>query len=82
MLTLTQLRAVEPPPRAPSNPHIIDHRRQLCAKPCTLDGRPAAISGAALPFATVRFLDNGIGCEFAWPAVERVLAGSKNFRTL
>jgi len=80
MLTLASLRAVEP--RAPDNQHIINYRRDLCARPCTLDGKPACITGALNPFATVRFRDNGMGVEFAWPTVERILAGSKNFKSM
>lgn len=79
MLTLSELAIA--PPRASMSPQMIDYRRKLCARDCTLDGKPAAITGAALPFATVQFRDNGLGCEFAWPTVERILAGSKNFRT-
>jgi len=79
MLTITSIAEIEPV-RA-GNPHLVEYRRQLCERRCTLDGKAAAITGAARPFATVRYLDNGLGCEFAWPTVERILAGSKNFKS-
>ena len=79
MITLAELRVAEP--CRFDNPHLIDHRRALCGTPCTINGQPAQVTGARLPFALILERDTGLGCEFAWPTVERVLAGSKNFRT-
>jgi len=58
----------------------IDTRRALCALPCTLDGKPAAISGAARDFATVRDLKTGQGADWAWDTVARVMARDAAFR--
>lgn len=58
----------------------INARRALCALPCTLDGKPAAISGAAREFATVRDLKTGQGADWAWDTVARVMAHDAAFR--
>lgn len=58
----------------------LDRRRDLCAKPVTLNGQPAVISGAKLPFATVLTLDPcGLACEFAWSTVDRIIANGGQF---
>jgi len=80
MLTITQLSCVEP--RRISDGHILNYRRDLCAKRCTLNGRPAQVGGAANPFATVRDLETGLGADWAWPTVERILAAGGKFSTL
>lgn len=45
----------------------------------TLDGKPAIVRGARLPFAKVGYL-NGPAVEFSWEAVERVLDGGGQFK--
>lgn len=41
---------------------------------CTLNGEPAAITGAKNPFATIRqFDDPYLETEFSWPAVKRIM---------
>lgn len=47
----------------------------------TLNGRPARIRGARLPFALVVDSETGLGCEWAWPTVERIVASGGNFRS-
>lgn len=60
----------------------LDRRRDLCAKRVTLNGQPAVISGAKLPFATVLTLDPcGLACEFAWSTVDRIIANGGQFST-
>ena len=50
-----------------------DDKRALCGERVTLDGEPATISGADLPFATVRSLDGRMFAEWAWETVQRVV---------
>lgn len=80
MLTVTNLSISEP--RYISDGHLLNYRRDLCARRCTLNGRPAQIGGAARPFATVRDLETGLGADWAWPTVERILAAGGKFSTL
>jgi hypothetical protein len=48
----------------------------------TLDGKPARIFGACLKFAQIQLADGSGGIvEFSWRTVERVIDGSKNFRS-
>jgi len=50
-------------------------REELMAKPVTLNGRPALISGRLAPFAMVRTNDGErayVG-EWAWPTIRRVI---------
>lgn len=57
----------------------LEGRRELCARPCTLNGRPAAIGGALEAFATVRDRETGLGAQWAWPTVARVLERGGDF---
>lgn len=55
----------------------LELRREFTAAYCTLNGHPAVISGARMPFAHVRRLDNmGGTVEFSWYAVQHVLRDS------
>jgi hypothetical protein len=54
----------------------------LCWTPdVTLDGKPAKISGARLPFARVTALPDGPGYEWAWETVARVVAAGAAFKS-
>jgi len=71
--------------------HIAQERRQgFCAdslarcrsrNPVTLNGRPAVIRGAFQDFATVEQEREGLGCEYSWPAVARVMAKGGAFQS-
>lgn len=51
----------------------LEERRELCARrDITLDGKPAMIMGAQMPFAKVAFRDSGASLEWAWPTVARI----------
>lgn len=58
----------------------IEQRRELCSAAVTLDGEPARITGAALPFAKVSTATNG-GYEWAWPTVARIVANGGAFKS-
>jgi hypothetical protein len=62
---------------------ILERRQQLCEATVTLDGGPAIITGAKLPFAKVEPLRSGSGgaVEFAWPTVERIISNGGAFRS-
>ena len=56
----------------------VSHTQSLAnnwsGSPCTLDGRPAKITGRLNPFATVASLDPSYpAAEFSWEAVNRVM---------
>lgn len=60
----------------------IERRRELVDTDVTLDGEPALINGLRCTFATVRYLRNGVGCEFAWETVEHIITtGNGEFRS-
>lgn len=71
----------------PTTPTARDHDRHnrrvdFCDTDVTLDGLPAVVSGAALPFATVRTLDMSRTAEYAWETVARIIASHDGrFRT-
>lgn len=56
-----------------------DERRALCDARVTLNGEPAKIAGTSLPFATVTTLATGLGCQWAWPTVARIVANGGRF---
>lgn len=65
-----------------SLPHVsIEDRRALCEMPCTLDGKPAKIIGAANAYAEVHQTPDGFGWHWSWPAVAHILANGGNFRS-
>jgi hypothetical protein len=59
----------------------IEQRRELCAATVTLDGQPAWIGGASLDFAIVRQIKTGLGAEWAWPTVARIVANGGAFKS-
>jgi hypothetical protein len=59
----------------------IDQRYDLIAAVVTLDGKPAKISGALQPFATVALLPSGTATEFAWITVARIVANGGAFKS-
>jgi hypothetical protein len=67
--------------RVVSAPHyeVIAHRRDLCSRPCTLDGAPAVLAGALEPFPTVCELGRNVKAQFSWPTVERIMADGGAF---
>ena len=79
MLTLTSLAICER--RTISDGHVLNYRRSLCERSCTLNGKPGQVTGARNPFAYVLDRDTGLGCEYAWPTVERVLAAGGRFKS-
>ena len=56
-------------------------RLSYCAMPCTLDGVEAVIMGARNPFGTVSRRDNGLGADWSWQAIARVMAKGGAFRS-
>lgn len=67
--------------RSNCNEATAEYRRELCNMPCTMNGKPAQVSGALLRFAVVSERDSGLACEFSWQAVERVLANGGAFKS-
>lgn len=64
----------------------IDHiceRDRLMAMDCTLDGKPAHISGRLNSFATIWCAGDEwhIQAEYAWPTVARIMATDRKFFT-
>lgn len=61
-----------------------DQKRDLMAKPVTLNGLPAIVSGACGPFAMVRTLSpaprHHISGQWSWPAVARVIQSGGAFK--
>jgi hypothetical protein len=55
----------------------LDARRAAMDVPCTLNDRPATVVGFRNDFATVVDLESGLGCEFAWPTVYRILTSKE-----
>ena len=51
------------------------------AQPCTLNGKPAKITGRLNEFATVGALQGWMASEFSWEAVARIMAKGGNFTT-
>ena len=64
---------------------MIDHRNidrdQLVNARVTLNGRPARISGTKLDFARVTDRETGLGCEWAWETVARIVAKGGAFQS-
>ena len=56
-------------------------RLELCRASVTLDGKPAAISGARLPFAKVAVLPNGAVREWPWESVREIVANGGRFES-
>jgi hypothetical protein len=48
-------------------------------RPCTIDGRPATVSGFALPFGYVRSLDGKFTSEWAWETIVRIMERDGKF---
>lgn len=48
-------------------------RAELLLEAVTLNGERALISGLKNDFATVRQIDSGLGCEFAWETVDHIV---------
>lgn len=53
----------------------------LAAQPVTLDGQPAQIAGIGERFATVRQVPSGLGAEWSWDAVARVVSNGGSFQS-
>ncbi len=59
----------------------IEEKRKLVETPVTLNGKRAKITGLSKPFAMVRQIDTGLGCEFAWETVKRVVEKGGHFNS-
>jgi hypothetical protein len=59
----------------------LTQKYDLIAAVVTLDGKPAKVSGALQPFATVAQLPSGNAVEFAWSTVARIVAKDGSFRS-
>lgn len=57
----------------------LEQRRALCEARVTLNGADARISGSRHEFATVRDTRTGLGCEWSWETVARIVASHSNF---
>ena len=57
------------------NRHEITKQRraELLLEKVTLNDQPALISGIKNDFATVRQIDSGLGCEWAWATVDHIV---------
>lgn len=55
-------------------------RLALCEKSVTLNGKPARVSGASKPFATVTDTATGLSAEWSWEAVERIVNRGGRFQ--
>ena len=51
----------------------------LAGRLCTIDGKPATISGRLLEFAVVGSFDRTTKAEFSWEAVKRIMAKNGKF---
>lgn len=56
-------------------------RHELCDTDVTLNGEEARITGAERRFATVTQIRTGLGCEWAWGTVARIVASGGAFRS-
>ena len=59
----------------------LDHRRELCGALVTLDGKPARISGAREPFATVTDLDSGLSAQWSWASAAGIVSRGGAFKS-
>ena len=59
----------------------LSERYELIDAKVTLDGNRAKISGARNDFAMVRVIPSGLGCEFAWSTVARIVAKGGAFKS-
>jgi hypothetical protein len=53
----------------------------LCEARVTLNGERAKISGARNDYATIRIASSGLGCDWAWETVARIVAAGGDFRS-
>jgi len=61
---------------------IIDRRAIVASRRCTIDGKPAKISGVYNSVATVWPLgDPSNGVQFAWTTVARIMAAGGRFQS-
>jgi len=58
-----------------------DERYELTQARVTLNGERAVICGARHDVATVRAISSGLGCEWAWPTVARIVANGGAFKS-
>lgn len=58
-----------------------DERRKLAETPVTLNGERAKITGISQQFATVRQIQSGLGCEFAWETVRHIVSKGGAFQS-
>lgn len=65
--------------KAPNSPEVLAARYALVAAQVTLDGHPAKVCGARLPFARVR--SGASEAEFAWETVARIVARDGAFKS-
>lgn len=50
-------------------------------EPCTLNGRPAKITGSAHDAGSVGTLDpTGPKAQWSWPAIDRIMQSDREFR--
>lgn len=58
----------------------IERRREIVAmKGITLDGRDATVTGTREPFAMVMQVRTGVGFQWAWPTVDRIVKAGGRF---
>lgn len=56
-----------------------EQRRNACSAQCTLNGKPAKITGSERTYATVTALPDGERYDWTWTAVYRILATGGRF---
>jgi hypothetical protein len=62
--------------------HLTAIQDRWIAEPCTLDGKPAKVTGFWNDFATIAELDvSGKVCDFSWLAVNRVMLKDGKFKS-
>lgn len=63
-------------------PIPLEERRELVdTKGVTLNGKPAVITGAGLDFAVVIDMKTGLGAEWAWETVRRIVDKGGAFKS-
>jgi hypothetical protein len=55
--------------------------KKFAGESCFLNGELATITGRKNDFALIIQKSTGLGCEFAWQTVERIMNSDKNFKS-
>ena len=58
-----------------------DAGRLFVGDECTIDGKPATVTGRQLDFGIVAELPHGLRVEFAWPTIARIMDNGGRFKS-